>query len=69
MVSESNYNHLKVQDQILTSFKGGPFVQYCLNKSVKWPLYIKAHGFVATVTQKSRTEFHLGDQPRLRRLL
>lgn len=58
-----DYSGYALMDQVLTSFQGGPFVQYRLNKSEEWPLYITAHGFAATVTQKIRSEFQIVGPP------
>lgn len=58
-----DYSGYALMDQVLTSFQGGPFAQYRINKSEVWPLYVTAHGSVATVTQKIKSEFQLVGQP------
>lgn len=58
-----DYSGYALMDQALTSFQGGPFAQYRVNKSEEWPLYVTAHGSVATVTGKIKSEFQLVGVP------
>ncbi|WP_158859107.1 hypothetical protein [Lunatibacter salilacus] len=60
-----DYSGHAMMDQVLTSFQGGPFAQYRVNKSEEWPLYVTAHGSVATVTERIKSEFQIGGQPEI----
>ena len=60
-----DYSGHALMDQVLTSFQGGPFAQYRINKSEEWPLYVTAHGSVATVSEKIKSEIQLGGRPEI----
>ncbi|HSI75104.1 MAG TPA: hypothetical protein VK957_04400 [Lunatimonas sp.] len=64
-VHYKDYSGYALMDQVLTSFQGGPFAQYRVNKSEEWPLYVTVHGSAATVTGKIKSEFQLVGEPEI----
>ncbi len=64
----SDYSGHALLDQVLTSFQGGPFAQYRINKSEVWPLYVTAHGSIVAVTENIRSEFNIGLQSQIEQI-
>ncbi|GGF50759.1 hypothetical protein [Echinicola rosea] len=56
-----DYSGHALMDQVLKSFQIGPFMQYRINKSVEWPIYLTLHSSVASISEEMTSEFEIED--------
>jgi len=57
-----DYSGHAVLDQVLKTFQAGPFIQYNINKSTSWPIYLTLHSSIAPTNEHIRSEVKVGNQ-------